>query len=190
VKWNREPLRFEDIVPGKHRTSNIEHRTSNAQSDGFNAGSRGFRSCVLLAVFAIAGTWAEAQTRVIIPIERKHFRQALEYFPPPHATQIKTLLSGDTARMDPGGKIFMTGAKVTMFDENGELVATAETAECVFDTRTHYLTSTSHVHAVRLPFQDSIEGDGFSYQQTNSFMVISNNVRTVAHHTGKLDMLQ
>jgi len=150
---------------------------------------RGFaqagRRCLVafLALLAVRG-WGQPQTRQV-PIERKHFRQILEYFGPPHEAQVKTMLSGSRAKVEPGGMIFMTDARLEMFDEKGALQATAETPECVFDTNTRFLCSTSHVKVVRLELQDSIEGDGFSWQQTNSWMNLSNNVLTVAHNVSR-----
>lgn len=127
---------------------------------------------------------SQPQTREV-PIERKHFRQVLEYFGPPHEIQVKTMLSGARARLEPGGMIFMTDAKLEMFDEKGTLQAVAVTPECVFDTNTRFLCSTGHVKVVRLELQDSTEGDGFSWQQTNSLMILSNNVLTVAHNLSR-----
>ena len=79
----------------------------------------------------------------------------------------------------------MADARVLFYLETGELQATVETPECNYDTYARLLTSTNHVHAVRLDLNDSIDGDGFCYQQTNSFMVISNNVWTRVNNVAK-----
>lgn len=138
---------------------------------------------LILATLAVPAL-SQPQTRDV-PIERKHFRQVLEYYAAPHDNQIKTMLIGARARIEPGGKILMNDIRVEMFDEKGALNATAEAPECTFYSDTRFLCSTGHVKVVRLELQDSIEGDGFSYQQTNSLMFISNNVVTLAHNVQK-----
>lgn len=125
----------------------------------------------------LAGTLAVAQQQQFAGSTRR-FKYGIENFPPPHESQIKLMLEGASSRMDQDGKLHITGVRLRIYRETGEVEAIAETPECVYDTVTHCATSAAHVQASSADGDYHIEGDGFFWQQTNSFMMISNNVRS------------
>jgi hypothetical protein len=102
-----------------------------------------------------------------------------EYYEPPHQQQIKSILSGAEALPQPGGLLIIKQLKLRTFDPDGkpEMVVTAP--ECIYDTLGGTARSAGPLQLQTGDGKFHVEGEGFLWRQTNSFLTISNNVRTV-----------
>jgi len=101
-----------------------------------------------------------------------------DYYPSPHQSQLKSLLEGGRVQPQPGEIYLVTEAKVQTFREDGspEMIITAP--QCVYDSKSRIISSEGPLHAKTADEAFSIEGEGFSFQTTNSSLVISNKVHT------------
>jgi hypothetical protein len=104
---------------------------------------------------------------------------SVEYFEPPHQTLMKSRLSGAEAQPQPGGLLAIKQFKLEMFDTNGLLQVVVKAPECVYDTQSGLANSAGHLRVETADGKSHVEGDGFLWRQTNSFLTISNNVHTV-----------
>jgi lipopolysaccharide export system protein LptA len=96
-------------------------------------------------------------------------------------TELKALFTGQEAKPLPGGKIFVTqfGMKTFRDGDKEKIELIIEAPECVFD-RSSFTASSPGALRVSTPATNFvISGEGFLCQQTNSFLVISNDVRTI-----------
>jgi lipopolysaccharide export system protein LptA len=133
------------------------------------------RACWLLLLLSAA------QARAQNVGEGRGFKFA-EYYDPPHATQMKTLVEGDKAQPLNGGKtLSVTKAKVQTFRETGERDLTLEAPECVYERDEKSIHSPGHISVLAAEGKFAIAGDGFLWQQTNSLLLISNHVQTIVH---------
>jgi lipopolysaccharide export system protein LptA len=102
-----------------------------------------------------------------------------EFHNPPHEKQLKSLLEG--AKIEPltNGQYLCTEAKLQTFrpDGTGEMVV--EAPSCVFDSQLRSINSPGRLEVRTADGKFSIAGDGFSLQQTNSNLTISNHVHTI-----------
>jgi hypothetical protein len=102
-----------------------------------------------------------------------------EYYEPPHQQQIKSILSGAEALPQPGGLLIIKQLKLEMFNQDGKLEWVVSAPECVYDTFKGVANSPGHLQVRTGDGKFRVEGEGFLWRQTNSFLTISNNVRTV-----------
>lgn len=102
-----------------------------------------------------------------------------EYYEPPHQQQIKSILSGAEALPQPGGLLIIKQLKLRTFGLDGkpEIIVTAP--ECLYDTMGGTASSAGPLQLQTGDGKFRVEGEGFLWRQTNSFLTISNNVRTV-----------
>ena len=96
-------------------------------------------------------------------------------------TQLKSVLEFGRAQPQPNGRYLITAAKWQTFRENGEGELAAAAPECVYDSGRRLISSSGPLHMEIAEGAFSIEGEGFQYEQTNSFLVVSNQVHTVLH---------
>ena len=101
-----------------------------------------------------------------------------EYYDPPHQNQVKSLLAGAEAQPQVNGKFFIKELKLETYRENGEREVVVVSPECVFDSAKRVASSASRLEVRTGDGQFSIEGAGFLWRQTNSSLIISNNVHT------------
>ena len=104
---------------------------------------------------------------------------SVEYFEPPHQTLMKSRLSGAEAQPQAGGLLAIKQLKLEMFDTNGLLQVVVKAPNCVYDTQSGLANSAGHLRVETADGKSHVEGDGFLWRQTNSFLTISNNVHTV-----------
>jgi len=104
---------------------------------------------------------------------------SVEYFEPPRQQQMKSRLSGAEAQPEAGGLLVIKQLKLETFSPDGkpEIVVTAP--ECVYDTFNHVANSAGHLQLRADGGKLCVEGDGFLWRQNDSFLTISNHVRTV-----------
>lgn len=110
-------------------------------------------------------------------MEAQGFKVQLETYPPPHETQIKSLLEGEKAEPQ-GSHILLTKAKLKSFSTNGVLDMEARAPQCVFDTVQRTVSSTGLLQIQTANDRFLIEGHGF-LMQTNGNLTLSNRVHTV-----------
>jgi hypothetical protein len=110
---------------------------------------------------------------------------SVEYFEPPHQQQVKSRLSGAEAQPQAGGLLVVKQLKLETFNPDGkpEIIVTAP--ECVYDTFNRVASSPGHLQLQSGDGKVCIEGEGFLWRQTNSFLIISNHVRTVIESSTK-----
>jgi lipopolysaccharide export system protein LptA len=104
-----------------------------------------------------------------------------EYYDPPHETQLKSLLECSQAQRQPDGRYLVTNAKYRTFRVTGEGEMTVEAPQCVYDPGQRSISSSGPLHVQTADGKFSIEGEGFLWQQTNSTLLVSNQVHTIIH---------
>jgi hypothetical protein len=105
-----------------------------------------------------------------------------EYYEPPHQQQIKSTLSGAEALPQPGGLLIVKQLKLEMFNPDGKLEWVVIAPECVYDTFKGVANSPGHLEVRTGDGKFRVEGEGFLWRQSDSFLTISNNVRTVVEN--------
>jgi len=108
-----------------------------------------------------------------------NFKAPLENHPSPNEAQVKTLLEGDKARLQTGGFILVSSAKVKTFSTNGTLELVALAPECLLDSEARSVASTGRLQVQTADGKFFLEGEGFFLGQSNANLVISNRVHTV-----------
>jgi hypothetical protein len=103
----------------------------------------------------------------------------VEYFEPPHQQLMKFRLSGAEAQPQAGGLLVINQFKLETFDSNGVPEIIVKAPHCVYDTLRGVASSPGHLRLETADGSSHVEGDGFLWRQTNSFLTISNNVQTV-----------
>ena len=109
---------------------------------------------------------------------------SVEYFGPPHQQQMKSRLSG--AEAQPQGELLVIkNLKLEIFDTNGVTEVIIKAPHCVYDTQKGEANSPGHLRLETGDGDSHVEGDGFLWRQSSSFLTISNNVRTVIEKTSE-----
>jgi hypothetical protein len=104
---------------------------------------------------------------------------SVEYFPAPLQQQVKSRLSGTEAQPLPGGLLLIKQLKLETFNTNGTPQAVILAPECIYDTLHYTANSEGHLQVRNGDGKMHVEGDGFLWRQNDSFLTISNHVRTV-----------
>ncbi len=149
------------------------------QSPGKLKSKAGFRlAWVGLAMGVVAAATVVHGQRVV---EGKGFK-FVEYFDPPHETQMKSQLEGAKAVPQPGNRLFLiSDARLQTFEENGKGGMIVEAPECLYDATARAVSSDGPLRLRSADGQFYLEGEGFLYQQTNSSLFVSNKVHTIVH---------
>jgi hypothetical protein len=104
---------------------------------------------------------------------------SVEYYEPPHHQQVKSRLSGAEASPQAGGLLIIKQLKVETFDLDGKPEVVVNAPECVYDTLKGVATSPGRLQVRTGDGRFHVEGEGFLWRQSDSFLTISNRVRTV-----------
>lgn len=112
------------------------------------------------------------------PVVRGEVLKLAEYHDAPHETQMKSLLEGNRAQRQPDGRIVVTQAKCQTFSETGRGELIVEAPECVYDPKQRSINSAGPLKVQTADGRLAVEGEGFTWQQTNSTLLISNRVHT------------
>jgi hypothetical protein len=100
----------------------------------------------------------------------------------PFQQQMKWRLSGADAQ--PLGELLVIKqAKMETFNTNGSRQAIGEAPECVYDIKNGVASSAGHLRLQSGDGKARAEGDGFLWRQDDSFLTISNNVRTAIENS-------
>ena len=104
---------------------------------------------------------------------------SVEYFDAPHQQQMKSRLSGAEAQPLAGGLLVVKKLKLETFGMDGKTEYIVEAPDCVYDTLERTASSPGALKFQTGDGKFRVEGNGFLWRQNDSFLTISNNVRTV-----------
>ncbi len=153
----------------------IQHPTPGSAAPGRLRSFRHSSGWVaLLASLTLFATFAFGQ-RVL---EIKGFQTA-DFFDPPNETRMKSLLKGARARPLDNDRVLVSDVELVTFQKSGERDLIIRAPECDYNQRTDTATSAGPLHVQTADGRFSIEGEGFLWEKTNSFLRISNRVHTV-----------
>ncbi|HKI70542.1 MAG TPA: hypothetical protein VKA67_13210 [Verrucomicrobiae bacterium] len=136
-------------------------------------------ACLLALVFAALPPLVPAQTSILQGIKVKDFSMPGDYFDPPHQFQMKSLVQGAEAQPLDSERYLIHQLKLTIFRPDGERDVLVRAPECVYDTTRREASSSGHLDVRTADGVFFLEGDGFLWRQTNSDLIISNNVHTI-----------
>jgi lipopolysaccharide export system protein LptA len=132
---------------------------------------------VCLLGLAVAALGVAAQAQQVAPSVMKGY-SVPDYYPPPHQTQLRSLLKGGEATLKPGEPVQVRRVTVERFLETGTREMLLEVPECSFDYTTREAWSPGPLKVQLQEGRFTLEGEGFFWQHTNLLLVISNRVRT------------
>jgi hypothetical protein len=133
----------------------------------------------VLILPALAGLGLHAVRAQQSTTGRANDFSSVEYFEPPHQTMMRMRLSGSEAQPLAGGLLVIQQLKLETFDSNGVPGMIVKAPHCIYDTMHGLASSPGHVRLETADGSSHVEGDGFLWRRTNSFLTISNNVQTV-----------
>ena len=95
--------------------------------------------------------------------------------------ELKAIFTGLNARQITGSQVLITEFAMKTFrdGDTNKIELIAEAPECLFDRSTSIATSPGKIRAYTMTTNLFIRGVGFYCQQSNAFLVISNNVETI-----------
>ena len=111
---------------------------------------------------------------------------SVEYFEPPHQQMVKSRLAGAEAQPLAGGLLEIAQLKLETFDTNGAPGLIVKAPHCVYDTVHDVAYSSGHLRLETADGSSHVEGDGFLWRQSDSFLSICNHVQTVIEAGPKL----
>jgi lipopolysaccharide export system protein LptA len=89
---------------------------------------------------------------------------------------LKTLITGAEAWQLPGGQMRIKGLRIESHGEDGHREAEVKASDCVLNYTNKEATGAGHLEVSSAAGFYRIEGDGFSWKTSNSFLFISNRV--------------
>jgi hypothetical protein len=108
---------------------------------------------------------------------------SVEYFDAPHQQQIKSEISGAEAEPMDGGLLLIKRAKLERFEVDGKTQFIANAPECVYNPMNGEARSPGVVHMQTGDEELQVDGQGFLWRQSESFLIISNQVQTIIEKT-------
>jgi hypothetical protein len=143
-----------------------------------------WKSISALAILSAAAVTFCVQAQQVGRVEASSFKVQLETYPPPHETQIKTLLQGKKADPQPGGVVIFTEPRIDRFTTNGLLELQVRSPECTFDIMKRTVSSTNMIQVEMTGGRFFTEARGY-LRMTNGTILLSNDVRTVIRTDGR-----
>lgn len=104
---------------------------------------------------------------------------SVEYYPAPHQQQMRSRLSGAEAQPLPGGLLVIKQLKLEIFRPDGEPEIVVNAPACVYNQLNGTASSPGRLEVQTGDGKTRVEGEGFLWRQSDSFLTISNDVRTV-----------
>jgi len=102
-----------------------------------------------------------------------------EYYDKENASKLKSLLTGTAAAPQPDGTLRLATVQLVTFDLNGKTNLVFTGTNCVLDAR-HRIVYSADALAMRTgDGRLYVSGVGFLFRQTNSHVIISNQVHTI-----------
>ncbi len=113
----------------------------------------------------------------------KGFYSPLDYFPAPHELQMRSCLEGSESEMGPNSTIIIHNAKLQTFHEGGSKEMIVSAPHCIYDYGSHIAHSDG---PLKMQMWDETNNrsyevvgtNGFYWEQTNSYIIVSNGQRT------------
>jgi hypothetical protein len=104
---------------------------------------------------------------------------SVEYYPAPNQQQIKSRLSGAEAQPLPGGLLAIKQLKLETFGPDGKSEIVVKAPECLYDQLAGTASSAGRLQVQYQGGKIRVEGEGFLWRQSDSFLTISNRPSTV-----------
>ena len=104
---------------------------------------------------------------------------SVEYYPAPNQQQVKSRLSGAEAQPLPGGLLAIKQLKLETFGPDGKSEIVVQAPECLYDQLGGTASSPGRLQVQYQEGKIRVEGEGFLWRQTDSFLTISNRISTV-----------
>ncbi|MGB7769099.1 MAG: hypothetical protein WBN22_09650 [Verrucomicrobiia bacterium] len=104
---------------------------------------------------------------------------SVEYYPAPNQQQMRSRLSGAEAQPLSGGLLAIKQLKLETFGLNGKPEIIVNAPECVYDQLNGTACSPGWLQVRTGDGKIRVEGEGFLWRQSDSFLTISNRVSTV-----------
>jgi lipopolysaccharide transport protein LptA len=105
-----------------------------------------------------------------------------DYYDAPYEKQMKWLMEGASAVPVAGGRsVQITEAKAQTFRNTGEGELIVEAPHCLYDSDQRFVSSTGPLHLRTADGSFDLEGEGFSWEQANAVLFVSNRVHTIVH---------
>ena len=111
------------------------------------------------------------------------------YYEPPHERQVKLKLSGAEASPLPGGLLDVKQLRVETFALDGRPELVVRAPQCNYAPLDGVANSAGAISLQTADGKFRVEGEGFLWQQNNSFLTISNRVRTLIETTSSGGLL-
>ena len=132
--------------------------------------------------FLIAASNGRAQTNNLLAgVKDLHATDftSEQYFEPPNEQLLKLRLSGSSAQPLPGGLLDVSHLKIEIFNTNRTTLTVVRAPQCTFAPLDGVASSAGHLELQSGDGRFHVEGDGFLWRQNESWLAISNRVRTV-----------
>jgi len=132
----------------------------------------------ILLVQITLGHFAVARAQSNVVSHASDFT-SVEYYPAPNQQQMKSRLSGAEAQPLPGGLLAIKQLKLETFGLDGKSEIVVNAPECVYDQLSGTASSAGRLQVQYQEGKIRVEGEGFLWRQSDSFLTISNRVSTV-----------
>jgi hypothetical protein len=127
-------------------------------------------------ILSVGGAEIHAQSNVV---SHANDFTSVEYYPAPNQRQMKSRLSGAEAQPLPGGLLAIKQLKLETFGLNGKPEIIVNAPQCVYNQLDGTASSPGRLEVQTGDGKVRVEGEGFLWRQNDSFLTISNQVRTV-----------
>jgi hypothetical protein len=143
-------------------------------------------SALLVSVVVLASGFRAVRAQQDGAQHATDFSQ-VEYFEAPHQQQMKSRLAGAEALPQAGGLLLIKKLKLEMFKPDGRLDCVVTAPECVYDTMNRMASSPGPLQFRTGDGKFHVSGEGFLWRHDDSFLTISNQVRTVIESAPALE---
>jgi hypothetical protein len=130
----------------------------------------------VLVILLMTGLRGSAQSSVV---SHASDFTSVEYYAAPHQQQMKSRLSGAEAQPLPGGLLAIKQLQLETFGLDGKPEIIVNAPECVYDQLNGTASSPGRLEMQTGDGKIRVEGEGFLWRQSDSFLTISNDVHTV-----------
>lgn len=97
------------------------------------------------------------------------------------SNNLESLLTAATARSSGAGLLLLDQPRARTYAEGGRTNLEIASADCVFNPRARLATGSGAVHVQSADQRLTVDGEGFSWWQTNGNLTVSNQVRAHIH---------
>jgi len=112
-----------------------------------------------------------------------------EYYEAPYQQQVKSILSGAEVVHRPGQPDLIRHFKLQTFNLDGQINLVVTGPECIYDEKACAASSAGPLQVQNGDGTFRVDGEGFLWRQTNSWLTISNRVRTRIEGGAQLNMI-